>query len=248
MKLEKVILKRDNKTIYRDGDFKIKVFDESYTKADVLNEALNQARVEETGLNVPAIIDVECIDGKWSIVSEYITGKTFEQLMEETPEKTDEYLEMMVDLQIEIFSKPCRIMNRLNDKLTGKIMESELDAITRFDLHRKILEMPNRSKICHGDFTPSNLTLSEDGQIYIIDWSHAAQGNAPADVVRTCLYMRLAGKKNIADKYLQLYMEKSGQDKEYIYKWFPIVAAAMSVDVKEEDKNILLDWVKNSEF
>ena len=248
MKLEQVIAKRDNKTIYRDGDFKIKVFDETYTKAEVLHEALNQAMVEETGLNVPAIIDVECIDGKWSIVSEYITGKTFEQLMEENPDKTDEYLEMMVDLHLEIFSKPCRIMNRLNDKLTSKIMESELDAITRFDMHRKILEMPSRLKICHGDFTPANITLAEDGKIYIIDWSHAAQGNAPADVARTCLYMRLAGKKELADKYLGLYVEKSGQDRDYICKWFPIVAAAMSVDVKKEDGKLLLEWIEKADF
>lgn len=248
MKLEKVILKRDNKTIYLDGDYKIKVFDESFTKADVLHEALNQACVEETGLNVPAIIDVECIDGKWLIVSEYIKGKTFEQLMEENPDKADEYLEMMVDLHIKIFSKPCRIMNRLHDKLSGKIMQSELDAITRFDLHRKIVEMPDRSKICHGDFTPSNITMAEDGKIYVIDWSHAAQGNAPADVVRTCLYMRLEGKKDMADKYLKLFIEKSGQPEDYVYKWFPIVAAAMSVDVKDEDKDKLLDWVRNSDF
>ena len=120
MKLEKVVAVRNNKTIYRDGDVKIKVFDESFTKADVLNEALNQAMVEETGLNVPAIIDVECIDGKWAIVSEYIEGKTLLQLMEENPEKEDELLEQMVDLHIEIISKPCRIMNRLHNKLTGK--------------------------------------------------------------------------------------------------------------------------------
>ena len=127
MKLEKVIAVRNNKTIYRDGDVKIKVFDENFTKADVLNEALNQAMVEETGLNVPAIIDVECIDGKWAIVSEYIEGKTLLQLMEENPEKENELLEQMVDVHIEIISKPCRIMNRLHDKLTGKIMASDLE-------------------------------------------------------------------------------------------------------------------------
>lgn len=248
MKLEKVILQRDSKTIYRDGDLKIKVFDDSYTKADVLNEALNQARIEETGLNVPSIIDVECIDGKWAIVSEYIEGKTLQQLMEENPDKVDEYLELMVDLHIEIFSKPCRILNRLNDKLTGKIMESELDAITRFDLHRKILEMPNRSKICHGDFTPANVAVAEDGKVYIIDWSHAAQGNASADVVRTCLYMRLAGNGDMAEKYLDLYTKKSGKEKAYVSAWFPIVAAAISVDVNEEDRDILLNWVKTSDF
>ena len=53
MKLERVIAVRNNKTIYRDGDRCVKVFDDHYSKADVLNEALNQARIEETGLNIP---------------------------------------------------------------------------------------------------------------------------------------------------------------------------------------------------
>ncbi|MBR5535396.1 MAG: phosphotransferase [Clostridia bacterium] len=248
MNLEKVIVKRDNKTIYRDGDLKIKVFDECYTKAEVLNEALNQARVEETGLNVPAIVGIECVDGKWAIVSEYITGKTLKQLLEENPDKEDEYVELMVNLHIDIFNQPCRIMNRLSDKLSGKIMESDLDAITRFDMHRKIVEMPTRTKICHGDFTPSNITVAEDGKVYIIDWSHAAQGNASADVVRTCLLLRLSGREEMAKKYFDLYCEKNGADRDYAKRWFPIVAAALSTDATGEDKKKLLGWIEKSDF
>ena len=48
MKLDRVIAVRNNKTIYRDGDRCVKVFNDDYSKADVLNEALNQARIEET--------------------------------------------------------------------------------------------------------------------------------------------------------------------------------------------------------
>ena len=55
MKLEKVIAVRNSKTIYRDGSYVIKVFDEGYSKADILNEALNIARVEETGLPIPHV-------------------------------------------------------------------------------------------------------------------------------------------------------------------------------------------------
>ena len=65
MKNLKVIAVRTSKTIYRDGDKVVKVFDEDFSKADVLNEALNQARVEETGLHIPKIIEVTKIDGKW---------------------------------------------------------------------------------------------------------------------------------------------------------------------------------------
>jgi len=85
MKLEKVIAVRTDKTVYRDGDKAIKVFSSNYSKANVLNEALNQARVEETGLNIPKLLEVTKIDGKWAIVTEFIEGKTLEQLMKEIP-------------------------------------------------------------------------------------------------------------------------------------------------------------------
>ena len=82
MKLDKVVAVREKKTVYLDGDRVIKVFNEDYSKADVLNEALNQARVEETGLCIPQLYEVTKIDGKWAIVSEYIKGKTLAQLMQ----------------------------------------------------------------------------------------------------------------------------------------------------------------------
>ena len=93
MKLDRIIAVRTSKTVYRDGDKAIKLFDEGYSKSDILNEALNQARVEETELNIPKIIEVTRIDNKWAIVSEYIEGKTLAQLMQENPNKYDEYLE-----------------------------------------------------------------------------------------------------------------------------------------------------------
>ena len=98
MKLDNVIAKRPTKTIYRDGDTVIKLFNEDYKKSDILNEALNQARVEETGLLIPKILEVTKIDGKWAIISEYIEGTTLEELMKKNPEKEDEYLELFVNL------------------------------------------------------------------------------------------------------------------------------------------------------
>lgn len=44
---KEVIFTRPHKTIYAARDRIIKVFDERYTKADVLNEARNEASVEK---------------------------------------------------------------------------------------------------------------------------------------------------------------------------------------------------------
>ena len=121
MKPEKIIAVRNNKTIYRDGDNCIKVFGADYSKADVLNEALNQARMEETGLNIPKISEVTVLDEKWAIVSDFIKGKTLAQLMKENPEKKTEYINTLVDLQLEIYSKKCSLLNNLYDKMKIKI-------------------------------------------------------------------------------------------------------------------------------
>ena len=88
---ERIIAVRTRKTVYREGDTAVKVFDEDYAKYDILNEALNQARVENIGINVPKVLEVKMIDGKWAIVSEFVQGKTLAQLMKDNPQKKDEY-------------------------------------------------------------------------------------------------------------------------------------------------------------
>ena len=92
MKLDNIIATRKHKKIYRDNDLCIKVFDSEFSKADVLNEALNLARIEEIGINTPKLHEVTSVDGKWAIVCDFIEGKTLEQLIQENPDKFDEYL------------------------------------------------------------------------------------------------------------------------------------------------------------
>lgn len=243
MKLDRVIAVRNNKTIYRDGDLCIKMFDSDFSKADVLNEALNQARIEETGLNIPKIKEVMTIDGKWAIVSEYISGKTLAQLMKENPDKKDEYLNLFVDLQLEVHSKTCPLLNKLRDKMNTKISMSDLDATTRYDLHTRLEAMPKHSKVCHGDFNPSNIIITDEGKAYILDWSHATQGNASADVARTYLLFWLDGDIDGAKQYLDLFCQKSNTAKQYVQKWMPIVAASQSVKGNKEEREFLLSWV-----
>ena len=243
MKLETVIANRPNKTIYRDGDRCIKVFDNGYSKADVLNEALNQARIEETGLNIPAILGVNMIDGKWAIVTEFIEGKTLSQLMKENPDKKAEYLELFVDIQMNIHKMTCPLLTKLKDKMNRKISLTGLDATTRYDLHTRLEGMPKHNKFSHGDLCPSNVIITEDGRAYVIDWAHATQGNASADVARTYLTFMLSGDKDAAESYLKLFCKKSDTAMQYVQKWMPIVAASQSVKGNPDERALLMSWV-----
>ncbi len=243
MNLDRIIAVRNNKTVYRDGDRCLKVFQEDYSKADVLNEALNQARIEETGLNIPKILEVTMIDGKWAIVSDYIKGKTLAQHMQENPAEKEQYLNLFVGLQLETHSKTCPMLNKLKDKMNRKICQTDLSATVRYDLHTRLESMPKHNKVCHGDFNPSNIIIAEDGTPYILDWSHATQGNASADAARTYLLFWLSGDIAGADRYLELFCDKSNTAKQYVQKWMPIVAASQLVKANENEREFLHSWI-----
>lgn len=244
----RVIAARTSKTIYREGDLVIKVFDVDYSKADILNEALNIARVEETGISMPHVQGVEMVDGKWAIVTDFIEGKTMARLMEEEPEKKREYLERLVDIQMELHQKTAPMLNFLYEKMRRKISQTGLDATTRYELDARLDSLPRHRKLCHGDFNPSNVVIKPDGSYAVLDWAHATQGNASADVARTYLLFWLNGDMEGAEQYLDLFCKKSDTAKQYVQKWLPIVAASQSVKGKPEEREFLMGWVNVVEY
>lgn len=222
----KALKEREHKVIYKDGDKVVKVFDETFSKADVLNEALNMARVEETGLRIPKLLNVSKVDGKWAITREYIEGTPLSQLMAQHPEKQDEYLNTFVDIQLEILGKTCPHLNKIKDKMHAKISASDYEATLRYDLHNRLEGMKPHKKVLHGDYCPSNVIVTPDGRYYIIDWAHATQGNASADAARTYLTFTLSGQSDVAEKYLALFCKKADIPKQLVQQWMPIVACS----------------------
>lgn len=243
-----LIKERDNKKFYRDGDKLIKVFDDSFSKAEVLNDALNNARVEEIGLKIPKLLDVKKTDEGWAITREYIEGKSLSELMKENPAKEDEYMEKFVDLQLEIHSKKCPLLSRLKDKMQTKISASKYDATLRYDLHNRVAGMKKHTKVLHGDYCPSNIIVTPDCEYYIVDWAHATQGNASADAARTYLTFTLRGEKDLAEKYLNLFCKKADIPKQLVQQWMPIVACSQSTKNVLEEQELLDSWVNVFDF
>lgn len=242
--MEKQLIKAyPGKELYKTEEGFVKTFSSDFSKADILNEALNHARVEETDLNMPKIKAIEVFDGKWSIIMDYVEGTTLAELMAANPEKEDEYLDLFVDLQRTVLSKKVPMLNRLKEKMQARISLAKLDATTRYDLHTRLDSLPKHYNLCHGDFQPSNIIIAKDGTPYIVDWAHATQGNASADVATTYLMFYLDGKQNLAEKYLRAYCLKSDTAIQYVQKWIPIVAASRLTKAKAEEDEFLRRWI-----
>ena len=242
--LNEPIAERKTKTVYRDGNKTIKLFVENYSKAAILNEALIQARVEEkTDLNMSRLLEVTKIENRWALVTEFIEGTPLDVLMKEHPERQEEYLNLFINIQLEIMSKRVPTLNRLKDKYRRKLAEADIDDTTRYELLQRLEGTKNHDKLCHGDFNPSNVIINANGEYSIIDWAHATQGNASADVAKTFLLFSLNGQTELAEKYLDLFTEKSGLERRGIQRWIPIVAAVQLKKGGAENKEFLEKWI-----
>lgn len=92
-------------------------------------------------------------------------------------------------------------------------------------------------------FQSSNVIIDANGEYSIIDWAHATQGNASADVAKTFLLFSVNGQAELAEKYLNMITEKGGLEKRGIQRWIPIVAAVQLKKGEVEDRKTLEKWV-----
>ena len=249
MKTDNVLATRPHKVIYRDGDKVWKVFDANYPKTDVLNEALNQARVEETGLPIPRVHGVTVNEeGKWAIISDYIEGETLAEKMEKDPENVGKYMKEFLEIQLEIHDKTAPLLNKMKDKMSVRINSLKaVNATTRYELSTRLESMPKHKKVLHGDFNPTNVVIDKEGKYYILDWSHATQGNASADAATTYLLLTLQDPK-LAEMYMNLFCDMSDTAKQYVQRWLPIVAASRLTKAIPEEKDLLEKWLDVVEY
>ena len=243
-----ILEEKANKTVYREGSVIVKEFTPSHPKADVFNEAYIHACVEEAGVPVPKVLGISPVNGGWALSMEYVRGKTLEQLMQENPDKTEEYLEKLVDIQLEVGSHRTPRLRNTRYKMEEAINTlTEIDASTRYELLQRIHGMKRHTKLCHGDFVPSNVVIREDGSYCVLDWAHATSGNAGADAAITYLRFSL-DQPELADQYLHIFCRKADMAIQYIQTWMPIVAAAQLTKHKEAEKELLEKWISVAEY
>lgn len=251
--MKKCIFENNLKSVYVDGNYAMKVFAKDYHKTDVLYEALNTSRVEDAGVSIPKLVSVSVEDGQWVITSEYAQGITLAALMEQHPEHMNEYIDKLVEYQIDFQSKTNPLLLKLNDKLARQISSlTDLDSSIRYELETRLESMPKHTKLCHGDYSPENIIVTTDDNnmittITAVDWVHATQGNASADVANTYLLIKLRNS-DAADLYLNRFCEATNTSKDYVTKWLPIVAAARLTKKKPEEKDLLEQWIDVVDF
>ena len=252
MELKNLIAHGDEVEVYEYEGKAVKVFLNPEKKEKCLYEALTQARVETTLVNswlkMPKVQEVSVLpDGRWAITMDLIKGKTMYELMKEDPSKVDLYIDKMVEIQMELHSQYMPLLSKLKDKMARQIKSlGVIDEIKKYELLTRLDSMPKHIKLCHGNFSPKNIIINDEGT-YVLDWVAERQGNASADVARTYLLLCLEYPE-IAEKYMDKFCMASGTSKRYVQAWLPIVAAAQLIKNKPEEKDLLMKWIDVVEY
>ena len=237
---DRIIAIRTDKIVYRNGNTVLKVFDPAYSTADIFNEALNQARIEETGFPVPKIMEILKLDGKWAIRREYAEGTTLERLMLEKPEDRETCLDLFTDVQREIFALRARQLNRQKHKLAQRIARAPILEEKRELLLENLFALPDGHATLHGDFIPSNLVLRPQGGHCVLDWTHVTEGNEHEDVARTYLQLLRRFDEATAERYLSLYLSKSGARRGDVLAWMALATVALLALCRPSEREFYL--------
>ena len=240
------LVRRGNKVVYDLGDKIAKVFNETKPVSDVFNEALNLARINECGIRSPKALEVTKLEGDeagWALITTKVPGVTLAEKIEAEPQRFGEYLEQFVDLQIEIHGYTSPLLNRQGDKYARMINSLEaINATTRYNLLERLDGLKKGTAVCHGDFNPSNVIVSEDGTLSVCDWAHATQGAPAADVAMTYLLFSLTSKEQ-AEAYLDTYCERADMAKQIVRQWLPVIAASELARKRKGNEEFLMSWV-----
>jgi len=191
-----------------------------------------------TGLPVPAVGEIVNIARREGLLYQKCDGASMGLDLTNHPLHFFCHARKLAELHAEMHAKPMQAdIPPLRRRLEHKIRDAKpLPEDLRTAALKALESIPDGDRLCHGDFHPGNILLSQLDTV-IIDWIDASIGSPLADVARTSiLALGMAatqptmianfGIRIMHDVYLRRYFQlRPGGYDEY-HRWLPIVAAA----------------------
>ncbi|HGH7177268.1 TPA: aminoglycoside phosphotransferase family protein [Bacillus wiedmannii] len=227
MNLGNPIAKGNTAEIYLYDTKVVKLFNEYLPDTESMNEAKKQKYAYSCGLSVPNVFEVTKIKNRQAIIMEYIKGDSIGDLLLNNLNEAEHYINICVNEQKKIHA--IRVNTDEIESMRERV-EPQIKSVYKLDEQQKenilntLASIKFEPRLCHGDFHPFNLILSEKN-VNIIDWVDACSGDIRADVFRTYL-LYAQSYIELAEMYLQIYCSNTDLTRDEIFQWAPIIIAA----------------------
>ncbi|MCR6847210.1 MULTISPECIES: aminoglycoside phosphotransferase family protein [Bacillus] len=227
MNLGNPIAKGNTAEIYLYNTKVVKLFNEYLPDTESMNEAKKQKYAYSCGLSVPNVFEVTKIKNRQAIIMEYVKGDSMGDLLLNNLNEAEHYINICVNEQKKIHAIRVNTdeMEAMGERLELQIKYvHKLDEKQKESILNKLYSIKFEPRLCHGDFHPSNLILSEKN-VNIIDWVDACSGDIRADVFRTYL-LYAQSYIELAEMYLRIYCSNTDLTRDEIFQWAPIMIGA----------------------
>lgn len=217
-------------------------------------EARTGQLVYNAGAPVPKVYDIVSSAGRYGIVYQQVAGETMLECLQKQPWRMPKMALMLAEIHFDLHQITVPELDSQSSCLKKQIQTApRLEPALRRRLLGKLKLMQSEVRaLCHGDFHPDNIILTEDGPV-VIDWMTATAGDPIADVARSRLLLGIGqperqqnrlqellvetGRRFFLSRYLAHYCRLARVKKELLADWQPIVAAArLSEGIQREDK------------
>lgn len=225
--------------VFEFGAHALKLYRTPAHKRAAFAEAAILALVQSFGLPVPVVSCVRQVGERWGIVMTRAEGPAFADVMRRDPTLVPAYLRAMAELQARVHRHPGTHLPGLKAKLAAGIREaSTLDKGHQDALLKSLARLPDAGCVCHGDFHPLNI-LGTPGQEVLVDWPNACRGDPAADVCRSYVLMHPVAP-DVASRYVDVYADITGESRQRVWRWLPLVAAARLAEGVPDEVDALL--------
>ena len=177
----------------------LKLFKSGFSQDAVLNEYRNHCLVGELTDSVPRVYDFMEADGRYGYSMENVKGvslasfmlsqRSFAQAMERFVSIHKDWLSMRCDRAV-------LYKDWMKKVLRGKAADKAL-----FD---RIERLPDGDVLCHGDFHPYNILITQEDRHVVIDFANICRGPREYDIARTYFLLKSAPTEMpVAEIYLE---------------------------------------------
>ena len=231
---------------WEDG-FVLKLFHNWFPPEDVEYEFKIAKAVHASGVKSPDVKEIVQVHGRNGLVYERINGETMFTLLKCQPWKVFQFGKLLAQYHFQMHACDFNAeVPEQKQKLQNKIKQAgALPVYLKPKLLNALEPLPAGNKVCHGDFHPDNISMT-DNESVVIDWIDASKGNPLADVARTSILAlgsasTLKIGMNLFIKlfhaiYLKEYFRLQPKGFEEYQQWIPIVAGArISENITELD-------------
>lgn len=214
---------------------------------------------QNAGVPVPEAFEIIEKEGRFGITFERISGGSLLDQIKSNPLRLAASAKRLAELHVNMHAcqLPVGLVSQKEQIRNGIEAAQGITEAERTTVLCYLKELPEGDRLCHGDFHPDNILLSDRGPL-IIDWMTGTRGDPAADVCRTLLILETSflppqipihirllhgvSRSWLNSTYLKRYLQLNPSVKNQVALWrLPLLAARIrEVEAYPHEKALVL--------